>query len=223
MQIRAIFFDIDDTLFPTSEFAATARKNAAAAMVQAGIGAKQAAVLAAIEKEVSLHGSNYERHFDHVCSKFGCRAREKIIAAGIVAYHNTKLRMKPHADAGKTLLQLQKRGYLLYAASEGKPIKQWDKLFRLGLSQHFSEVFVTPRKSKAFYLSAAKAISCKPGECLMVGNRPDKDIAPAKEAGFHTAMLTQALEELARKESSGLRAVPDFRIHRLSQLVRILE
>jgi putative hydrolase of the HAD superfamily len=210
MNVRAIFFDIDDTLFPTSEFAARARKNAAIAMVGAGLDAKTSAVLAAIEKEVRIHGSNYERHFDHVCSKFRCKNRERAIAAGIVAYHNAKLRMKPYSDAAKTLAQLRKRGYKLYAASEGRPIKQWDKLIRLGLSQHFSKAFVTSRKSKAFYVSLAKAVGCKPHECLMVGNRHDKDIRPAKQAGFQTAIF------------KGRKSGADFSLLRLSRLLSIL-
>jgi putative hydrolase of the HAD superfamily len=211
MNIRAIFCDIDDTLFPTSEFASRARKNAAMAMVRAGICAKPTAILSAIEKEVEMHGSNYSGHFDHACQKFRCINREKTIAAGIVAYHNTKLGMKPYPDAAKTLAQLQKRGYLLYVASEGRPIKQWDKLIRLGLSQYFSKAFVTTEKSKAFYVSLAKAVGCKPCECLMVGNRLDKDITPAKLAGFQTAIF------------KGRKSEAEFSINSLSRLIAILK
>lgn len=191
--IKAVLFDIDDTLFPSTEFAERARLNAAQAMVAAGMGGSKEEVLAKLHEIVKKRGSNYGGHFDDLCGRFKCADPDRIVAAGIVAYHNTKSSIQPYPDAIRTLLELRDRGYYLGVASEGHGVKQWDKLIRLGLDHLFHGVFVTNEKAggktKAFYSSVAKKIKFKPGEILMVGNNPEKDIKPAASAGMKVARV----------------------------------
>lgn len=192
-RIRAVLFDIDDTLFPSTEFSERARRNAAAAMVAAGLKATPEAVFQKLHDIVKKRGSNYGGHFNDVCRHFKARDSDRIIAAGIVAYHNTKASIQPFPEAISTLLELRDRGYRLGVASEGESVKQWDKLIRLGLDHLFHEVFVTNEKgggkNPKFYSSVQKSLRLHPEEILMVGNNPDKDIAPASKAGLKTCRI----------------------------------
>ncbi len=218
-KIKAALFDIDDTLFPSTEFAEMARQNAANAMVAAGLKSDTEKVLAKLKQIVAKKGSNYGNHFDDLCTVFGCKEKDKIIASGIVAYHNTKASIQPFPEAVNTLLELRERGYYLGVASEGVGVKQWDKLIRLGIDHLFHDVFVTNDKGKgktpAFYKSIAGRLKCKPHEILMVGNNPYKDIAPAKAAGMQTCrVMVGRWTKLAGKQ--------DYKIRKLSELLSML-
>jgi len=191
--IKAVIFDMDDTLFPSTEFSERARRNASRAMVEAGLAATPEKVFIELAKIVAKKGSNYEHHFDDLCKKFGCPDRDRVVAAGIVAYHNTKASIQPFPETVRTLLTLRDAGYVLAVASEGQAVKQWDKLIRLGLDHMFHHVFVTNAKcagkNKAFYAKIAKSLRIPASQMLMVGNNPSKDIAPANQAGFRTARI----------------------------------
>lgn len=217
--VKAVIFDIDDTLFPSTDFARSARENAAKAMVAAGLEATEQEVLARLKKIVDKKGSNYGNHFDDLCTHFGCKEKAKVVASGIVAYHNTKASIQPFPEAISTLLELRDRGYYLAVASEGVEMKQWDKLIRLGLDHLFHKVFVTEEKrggkTCAFYKSIIGKLKFKGGQILMVGNTPNKDIAPAKAAGMITCRVMVGWCVKAPGK-------PDFKINRLSQLLPLL-
>ena len=85
--LRALFFDIDDTLYSTSEFVAAARREAVRAMVKAGIALDEEAVLRELAEVTEEFGSNYGGHYDKLVQRLpagSCPegARQIIVAAG---------------------------------------------------------------------------------------------------------------------------------------------
>ncbi len=115
-RLRAVFFDIDDTLFSTSEFAETARRNAARAMRRAGLDVDAEEILRELKEVVSEFSSNYDHHFDKLMNRFPPEALGQanpaiIVAAGVIAYHETKWRqLLPFKDALDALRSLEKTG-----------------------------------------------------------------------------------------------------------------
>ncbi|MEM4389480.1 MAG: TIGR02253 family HAD-type hydrolase [Candidatus Micrarchaeia archaeon] len=223
MRIKAILFDIDDTLFPSGEFAEKARRNAIAAMIEEGLERSADEAYAVLQSIIREYGSNYPRHFDVLLDRLGVKEnRARLIAAGVAAYHNTKSTIAPFPDVPRTLIRLRDLGYRLYAVSEGKAVKQWDKLIRLGLDFLFHGAFISEEvgcgKSVRFYRTVARKLALKPGELLMVGDRLDKDIGPAKRAGMRTARILQGKYAL----QAG-RTKPDFEITRVGELLDILK
>lgn len=202
--IRAVLFDIDDTLFPSSEFASLARKNAQRAMIAAGMDATEEQAQQEHFRIIKKYGSNYGRQLDLLASRFPCKKRLRAIAAGIAAYHDAKASIHPFPHAQSTLMHLQKKGYALCIASEGKAIKQWDKLVRLGLDLFFSHVFITRKKSPSFYRACAHRLRLSPSQCLMVGNHPKKDFSFSKKAGMHSLLLSRSS---ARKKQAQIRSL----------------
>lgn len=209
--IKAILFDIDNTLFPSSEFAELARKNAINAMVAAGLNADPDKAYSKLLQIIKKYGPNYPKHFNILLRELGVKPNPKIIAAGVVAYHQTKSSIFPFPDVPKTILQLREH-YTLCVASEGKAIKQWDKLIRLGLHNFFHHVFVTPKKTKNFYSSIIKKLKIQPNEAVMVGDSVEKDIKPAKEAGITTILLSHQKDKHA-----------DYTITAIKELLPILQ
>ncbi|MBS3069259.1 HAD hydrolase-like protein [Candidatus Micrarchaeota archaeon] len=204
-KIRAILFDIDDTLFPSGEFASLARRNAMRAMIAAGMRATEKQALAAHMQILEKYGSNYSRHFDLLAKKFPCQNPLRAIAAGIAAYHGTKTSIYPFPHSRAMLLRLQHAGYLLCVATEGKALKQWDKLIRLGLDPFFAHVFITAKKSPSFYRSCARKLRLPSHECLMVGDHPRKDFLYAKKAGMLALLVVKGkpMQKSASKEMLG--------------------
>lgn len=217
--IKAVLFDIDDTLFPSSEFASLARKNAIRAMIDAGLEASEEEAHKELDKIIEKYDPNYGNHYGLLASKFKCKDKNHVIAAGIWAYHNTKASISPYPNAAKTLIRLREKGYLLAIASEGKSIKQWDKLIRLGLDSLFHRVFVTESgkggKNSKFYFGIAKKLGIGAENIAMVGDNPKRDIMPAKAAGMKTIRVEQG-KRIAEKDDA------DARISKIEEILEIL-
>lgn len=214
-----IFFDIDDTLFPTTEFSRIARKNALKAMVGMGLDKTPSELYKLLEKIIKQKGSNYKNHFDDLCKELKIKRPSKYIAAAIGAYHNTKSTISPYSDVPKTLITLKEKGHKIYIATNGSSIKQWDKLIRLGVAVFFDDVFVSEElkkeKSKDFFKKVIKQIGAQKEECIMIGDREKTDITPAKQAGIKTIRIRQGKFKKGKTNA-------DYEIKHISQILKIV-
>jgi len=190
-----LFFDIDNTLFPTSEFANIARENAIKAIMRMGLEYDEKKLMKLLLDIIKREGSNYDGHFNEMCKILDVPKKEipKYVAAAISAYHDTKSAIQPYPDVPKMLLGLKLAGYKLYIATDGKSVKQWDKLIRIGVEFLFERIFTSEdlrvKKSTEFYKKIEKKMGIPPEECVMVGDRENMDITPAKKAGWKTILV----------------------------------
>ncbi|MGZ7043498.1 MAG: HAD family hydrolase, partial [Methanobacterium sp.] len=139
--IKAVFFDIDDTLYDTSGFAKLARKAALNVMIDAGLPLESEEAYLLLREIIDEYGSNYGKHFNVLTKKIFGEEKPLLIALGMITYHNVKfalLRLFPQTT--KTLIFLKEKGYKLGVISNGKTIKQWEKLIRLDLHHFFDHV-----------------------------------------------------------------------------------
>ncbi|MFH1785267.1 MAG: HAD hydrolase-like protein [Candidatus Micrarchaeota archaeon] len=199
--LRFVLFDIDDTLFPSTEFSSLARKNALTSMIGMGLRYDYNTLNKKLMRIIKQKGSNYEGHFDELCKQLKIKNPEKYVAAAVASYHDTKTSIQPFPQVPLLLLRLKEQGFKIYAATSGNSIKQWDKLIRLRLSLYFDGVFVTKKeKDKNFYKKILSELRAKPEECLMIGDREDVDILPAKQVGIKTIrVLTGKYSEIPSK------------------------
>ncbi len=143
--LQAVFFDIDDTLCPTTEFARRARRNAVRAMVAAGLAEDEDRVAAELDEVIAEFSSNYEHHFDKLLLRLSPSAlqgqnRAMIVAAGVVAYHDTKFReLRPFEGVTELLADLRRAGVRLGIITHGWTLKQAEKLVRLKLVRYFDD------------------------------------------------------------------------------------
>lgn len=194
MSVQYIFFDIDDTLFPTTEFAEMARRNAVRAMIENGLEAEPEEVYAEIRRILKKKGSNYEMLFDDICRRFKVKqSPARVVAAAVAAYHNTKSSILPYPEVPSVLLELKQRGYKLYCATNGNAKKQWDKLIRMGIALYFDDVFVSDevgvRKGEMFFKKVLKKVGAKPEECVMIGDREEMDVVAPKAMGVRAVRI----------------------------------
>ncbi|MEW6748190.1 MAG: HAD-IA family hydrolase [Candidatus Micrarchaeota archaeon] len=190
---KHILFDMDDTLFPSTEFSTLARKNAINAMMGMGLEQDFETLSARLNAIIMQKGSNYPNHFDDLCRDLGIKDPGRFVAAAVGAYHDTKTSIAPFPRVPLTLLTLKERGHSLYVATRGSTIKQWDKLIRLKIALFFDDVFVSEAlgedKSEEFYRKIAGKLGAAPEGCLMVGDNEERDITPAKAVGMRTARI----------------------------------
>ena len=98
----------------------------------------------------------------------------------------------PYPDARTTLWRLRSRFRLGIIANQ--PLGSAHRLTVYGLADCFDALFPsaemgTEKPDPELYRIALRNVGCLPGHAVMVGDRPDNDIAPAHEAGMHTIRI----------------------------------
>jgi putative hydrolase of the HAD superfamily len=226
-KIKAIFFDIDDTLYDSSRQASLARKNAVKAMIEAGLDVSEEESIYALKEIVEKFGSNHPHHFDELLKEFSYNPNPRIIAAGVVAYHTTKIAyLVPFPDTIPTLLSLRDSEYKLGIITDGISVKQWEKVIRLGLQHFFHSVTISSdvgrgKPDPEIFKIAVEKTGYIPGETLMVGDRIDRDISGANKAGMVTAQIMKGRYKRSKPRDES--EEPDYIISKLSDILSILE
>lgn len=202
MSLDAIFFDVDDTLFSTSEFAARARRAACEAMVEVGLRMDVDDVETELLEVVAEFTSNYENHFDQLLRRIPARTfkgvnRAILVAAGVKAYHDTKLTdLKPYPDAVALLQDLAGLDLIRGVITSGRTVKQAEKLLRLELYPYLTPtaIYISAqiginKPNVKLWRRACSDLNLKPSHCIYVGDRLSRDIDPANALGMETVHL----------------------------------
>lgn len=192
MKIKAILFDLDNTLMDFMKMKKMCVNNAVDAMIDAGLDyGKEEAVKLCFDMYVSL-GIEHQEIFQKFSNKILGRVDYKIISAGISAYRKTKFAyVEPYPHVISTLRELTKRGIELGIVTDAPKIQAWIRLSDMKL-HHFFDVVVAfddTKKLKPHSLPFKKALGelgVKPEECLMVGDWIERDIEGAKKVGMKT-------------------------------------
>jgi putative hydrolase of the HAD superfamily len=195
--LKAVLFDIDDTLFPTSEFALRARRDAVVAMVEAGLNFPEEVVLAELLEVISEFSSNYDHHFNKLLNRLDPKAERHnnpalIVAAGVAAYHDSKFHnLRPFEDVIPLMEYIKSRGWACGIVTQGWTTKQAEKLVRLGLVSlldrdaiFISDTIGINKPNPKLYQLAARTLDLVPSQVMYVGDNPVHDIAPAMKLGM---------------------------------------
>ena len=226
--IKAVLFDIDDTLFDSTTLAAMARINAIKAMMESGLPlTKVTKGYNILMKMVEKYGSNYDRHFDNFLEILGCKKDPKIIAAGVIAYHDTKQAyLKPDPEVIPTLIALRDKGYRLGVVSNGRSTKQWEKIIRLGLHHFFDAVVISEevgseKPDAKIFRETLEKLEAKPQETIYVGDHLETDILGANKAGIVSVMMMKGKHKHDKPLNQELE--PKYVIRKISDILKILE
>jgi len=230
-QLRAVLFDLDDTLFSTTEFAKKARLNAVQGMIRAGLDLPEAEILRELDEVISEFSSNYDRHLDQLLRRLRPRALQRVnpavlVASGVAAYHDTKFReLAPFADVKPLLADLRKAGLRRGIVSHGLTMKQAEKLIRLDLLPYLdpdaifiSEQIGIAKPNPKLYAAALRDLGLDPMEAMYVGDNPAHDITPPHELGMVTVWAKRAAKHTPGPDD----AEPDHVVANFNELRTIL-
>ena len=219
---KAIILGIDDVLYDATLQSSNARLAAVKAMIEAGLPVDVENGFRALEEIVKNAGPDNTKHFDMLLEKLGLEWKPSVVAAGVVAYRNTSpVFLKPYPDTVPTLLKLRDKGYKLGVASEGKSVKQWQKLISLGL-QHLFDAVVTSEDLKLKSLTEAVLrrtlddLGTHPSNALFVDANLDR-IELANRTGLLTIRLRRGEAKLEKSRSQ-----PKYEMKTLSEILPIV-
>jgi len=231
MGLRAVLFDVDDTLFSTTEFARAARANAVRAMIAAGLDVPEAVVQKELDEVLVEFTSNYDHHYDQLLKRLRPKSLQSsnpalIVAAGVAAYHDTKFReLKPFPDVVPLLSALRAAGLITGVITHGWTTKQAEKIVRLGLLPHLDRraIFISDqlgvsKPNPKIYALALRDLGLQPAEAMYVGDSPSHDITPPKSLGMKAVWARRA----SRHKPSVGDAIPDHEVEDFTSLQAIL-
>jgi putative hydrolase of the HAD superfamily len=227
MKILCVLLGIEDVLYDASLQVSTARLNAVKSMIEAGLPTDLETTYRTLEKVVEEYGRDYDRHFDSLLEKLGLKWNPRVIAAGVAAYRETSSAyLKPFADTFPTLLRLREGGCKVGIVTEGRAVKQWQKLIQLGI-QHLFNAAITSEEVGAHTLriemfkSILKTFKVHPREAIFIGNNPETDILLANKAKIISVRIRRG--EHRTDEPRSIETAPSYEIYRLSDVFKILE
>ena len=190
--IRAIIFDLDNTLTDFMKMKAEAVNAAIDGMIDAGLQLPRESVRARIDAIYKEQGMEYQQVFDTLLESELGHIDPKILASGIVAYRKARgSSLKPYPHVQMTLLELAKRGIKLAVVSDAPRAQAWLRLCDLSL-QHVFDVVVTHddtgqyKPSPGPFREALRQLQVAEHEALMVGDWPERDMVGAKGLGIKT-------------------------------------
>ena len=231
-KLSAIFFDVDDTLFSTTQFASLARRRAVDAMVKQGLRLPVGEVRRELDEVISEFTSNYGGHFDKLLlrlppASWAGTNRALIIAAGIMAYHATKAELLPFPDVQPFLRRVHEQGDVMQGIiTHGLEIKQAEKLLLLNIVPWINPaaIFISDqvgisKPNPKLYQRACGALGLRPEEVMYVGDHPLHDVDPCNAAG----LIPVRIHRDNRFEGLQGRTSPRYEIHSLEELVPVLE
>ncbi len=190
--IRAIVFDLDNTLTDFMRMKEASIQAAIDGMIDAGLQKPRDEVRRRVQAIYDERGLEFQRVFDELLEREFGGVDPKILASGIVAYRRARaseLVLYPHVQM--TLLELAKRGIRLGVVSDAPRFQVWLRLCDLGL-QHVFDAVVTfddtgeRKPAAAPFREVLRRLGVEPGESLMIGDWAERDVVGAKSLGMMT-------------------------------------
>lgn len=190
--IKAILFDLDDTLVDFMKFKKEASDAAAKAMVKAGLKMS----LAKAKKMLfdlyikDIEGQDVFQNFLKLQKSY----HPKILAAGINAYLAHKYKFNWPLKGVKNTLKKLKGKYKLGLVTDAPKLKAYTRLDLAGLADYFDVVVgyedTGRRKPSTLpFRKALKELKVKPSEALMVGDWYERDVKGAERVGMRGVLV----------------------------------
>ncbi|MCK4417641.1 MAG: HAD-IA family hydrolase [Candidatus Latescibacteria bacterium] len=221
--IKAVIFDLDNTLVDFMRMKEAAIDAAVDAMVDAGLRMSKQEAKEEIYKIYEEEGIEYQRVFDRFLNEQLGDINYKIHAAAIVAYRKAReaaLVLYPHVNM--TLTGLVKRGIKLAVLSDAPRLQAWLRLCSLQLHHIFDFVLTfedtgVHKPSEIPFRKVLSLLKVAPLEALMVGDWPERDMVGAKNVGIKTVFARYG-DTFGTRQSGA-----DFEIGDISELLEIID
>ncbi len=190
--IRAVVFDLDNTLTDFMRMKDASIVAAIDGMIDAGLPMRAEDAKARIYAIYTREGIEDQQVFDRFLHDSLGRVDPRLLAAAIVGYRRARassLVLYPHVNL--TLMELVRRGVRLAVISDAPRLQAWLRLADLRLLNVFDHVvtFDDTRERKphaAPFRRALELLEVDAGDALMVGDWAERDMVGAKAIGMRT-------------------------------------
>ena len=220
--IKAIVFDLDNTLLDFMKMKSSSIDAALDGMIKCGMSIDKIKSTKEIYNIYDTKGYEHQEVLtEFIINNLG-DINYKYLAAGIVEYKKAKEKsLNLYEDVIPTLDKLIDMNLLLGIVSDAPSREAWIRLYTLNLYDKFEYVvtfndtgFHKPAKEP--FIKISEKLNVNLNECMMVGDWPDRDIKGAKQVGMKTAFAKYGSTE--NISDSGA----DHDLNSLSELLDII-
>ena len=191
--IKAVIFDIDNTLMDFMRMKRASVDAAVDAMLDAGLPMKKEKMYESIFETYWKEGIEDQNILDKVLVKEFGQVDYRILAAGIIGYKRAKDgHMTLYPRVKLTLTELMKSGIKMGVVSDAPRLSVWLRIVGLGLHHYFEHVVAFEdtgerKPSPKPFKKILDLLAADPAEAIMVGDWAERDVAGAKNLGIRTA------------------------------------
>jgi len=190
--IRAVIFDLDNTLTDFVKMKDQAINAAIEAMIDMGLTLSFEEATKRIYEIYDREGIEYQHVFDQLLQSVYRTVPPSILAAGIISYRRARdsiLIHYPHVQV--TLMELIRRGLKLAVLSDAPSLQAWQRLHHLSLQHVFDHVITFDdtgqrKPAPAPFKRAMELLGLPPENLLMVGDWPERDMKGASALNIRT-------------------------------------
>jgi putative hydrolase of the HAD superfamily len=218
--IKAVIFDIDNTLIDFMSMKRAASMAAANAMIEAGLQDAPEDLSERLFTFYLEHGIESDDAFEEYLKQEYKAVDYRILASAVNAYVKEKyLHLKPYPGVLETLRELKRQGYKLGVVSDGVRLKARMRLNEAGLDGYFDAVVTyedtgKQKPAREPFLRICDELGVNPEECLMVGDWPERDVQGGRLAGMKTCLA---------KYGQMHETKADYQIESFSKLLTIVD
>lgn len=222
-KIKAIGFDLDNTLYPEADYRRGAYRSLANRVAK-DFGLDPRVVYEHLEASYQLYGD--KQVFQKAFEALGISASELddyIRGVLVPGYRTWSGNIRTFPSSVPTLRELKRRGYRLGLITNGGSVTQWNKIRLLNLEGYFDAIVVTGEYFPKEYWKPHPApfekcfaeLGVDPSECVYVGDDPRFDLPGARALGVHVFLVgSSTLAASVAKEEctviSDLRCLLDY-------------
>ena len=205
--VKAIFFDFDNTLVSFEELSAKALKSVANDILDfvkenypsINIDEKELfSSLLETSKKLDEEGI-YDRRvwWEKVLSKYNIKAEMEDLYEWTQIYWSIAGNNQPYDDALDAVEYLKRKGFKLgiITNSDGEWGDKRQRLNRFPLISYFDVILISgennikPKPNLQPFILACEKLNLSTDNCVMVGDDPVKDCLAAKKAGLHSILV----------------------------------
>ncbi|MGA9364596.1 MAG: HAD-IA family hydrolase [Bacteroidota bacterium] len=190
--IKAVIFDLDNTLVDFMAMKKQAVDAAIHSMIDAGLKLSAAEAKVRIDRIYKEKGIEFQNVFDLLLYDVFKKVDYKILSAGIIAYRRAReAALVPYPHVYLTLTELLKMGLKLAVISDAPAREAWLRLSYLTFHHLFDLVLTFDdtgerKPSPVPFRRVLKLLGLEPQEALMVGDWAERDMLGAAKVGMKT-------------------------------------
>ena len=233
--IKAVIFDIDNTLIDFYRMKKVSISEAIDAMIDAGLNISKRKAYKIIHDLFSDIGMDSHDLYQQFSKKLYGKINYKIIAAAIVT-HKRVLAGFMHTYPGviKTLIELRNQNYKLAVVSDAPKLRAYERLYGMRIVDFF-DVIVTHddthryKPSRRPFEHALKQLKLKPAECIMVGDWVKGDVIGAKKIGMTSCLAIYGAPDKDTKILTGnkrfkkYKTKPDCYLKQFDEIIKVVK
>ncbi|VVB65631.1 Glyceraldehyde 3-phosphate phosphatase [Candidatus Gugararchaeum adminiculabundum] len=224
--IRAVVFDLDNTLMDFLEMKRQGCKIAARELVSSGVDLENKDAEKLLMQTHLDVGDEGEDVFEEFLKKLNKKVDKELVKKSFKTYNRAKKEfMKPYPNVIEVLTFLKGKGIKLAVITDAEEPQAMERILGIGVEKFFDAVITqshtkSQKPDEKPFREALKKLGTKPEETLMVGDSLERDVWGAKRVGMLAAYAKYGEDwewKWPHKE-----VTPDYVLHDICELMKII-